>query len=535
VFWVHASNAARFEQSFRDISNCVKISGRQNPGANIFQLVYDWLLDGRNGKWVLILDNVDDAGFLVAANGTGRVDPAKSLGDKQSRPIISYLPQSPNGSILITTRSQNAALKLVEQRDIIKIEPMSKGDALALFERKLEGHVGASGDVAELAAELEFMPLAIVQAAAYISQRAPHCSVRQYLEEFRESDRKRASLLDYEGGQLRRDQDAKNSVIATWQISFDHVRQIRPSAAHLLSLMSFFDRQGIPEILLRNRVEIGNLEELQQKRKSRGAGRLTRLFHKTRTRRDDHFKDIERIEHVDRFDDDILTLRDYSFISIDTNGTSFEMHSLVQLATRKWLEAHGQQEKWKKLFIRNLCLEFPVGEYENWTTCQALYPHARSAAAQEPEDKESLEFWAEILYKAAWYAWRMGSTGEAEKLAQSSLQVRRRIYGQEHVETVGSAAMLSHAYRNSGQWEKSEVLDMQVVETCKKKLGADHPDTLSSMANLASTYREQGRWEVAEELQVQVMETSKKKLGADHPDTLSSIANLASTYWKQGR
>jgi hypothetical protein len=71
VFWVHASNAARFEQSFRDIANCVKISGRQNPQANIFQLVHDWLRSDRKGKWILILDYVD-AGLLVKAQSTGQ-------------------------------------------------------------------------------------------------------------------------------------------------------------------------------------------------------------------------------------------------------------------------------------------------------------------------------------------------------------------------------------------------------------------------------------------------------------------------------
>ena len=44
-----------------------------------------------------------------------------------SRPLVSYLPQCPNGSILITTRSEDEALNLVEQRDIITIEPMSGG------------------------------------------------------------------------------------------------------------------------------------------------------------------------------------------------------------------------------------------------------------------------------------------------------------------------------------------------------------------------------------------------------------------------
>jgi hypothetical protein len=45
VFWVHASNAARFEQSYRDIADRVKIAGRRDPQANIFKQVHDWLRD----------------------------------------------------------------------------------------------------------------------------------------------------------------------------------------------------------------------------------------------------------------------------------------------------------------------------------------------------------------------------------------------------------------------------------------------------------------------------------------------------------
>ena len=60
VFWVHASNAARFEQGYRDIADVVKIAGREDPKAHIFKLVHDWLR-GCEGKWLMILDNVDDA------------------------------------------------------------------------------------------------------------------------------------------------------------------------------------------------------------------------------------------------------------------------------------------------------------------------------------------------------------------------------------------------------------------------------------------------------------------------------------------
>lgn len=77
VFWVHASNAARFEQSYRDIADCVKIAGRQDPNANILKLVHDWLRSSKT-RWVLILDNVDDASFLFnTSHGQGSVRPLR--------------------------------------------------------------------------------------------------------------------------------------------------------------------------------------------------------------------------------------------------------------------------------------------------------------------------------------------------------------------------------------------------------------------------------------------------------------------------
>ncbi|KAF2679262.1 hypothetical protein K458DRAFT_394168 [Lentithecium fluviatile CBS 122367] len=377
VFWVHASNAARFEQGYRDIADCIRISGRLNPKANIFKLVHDWL-HGSKELWLLVLDNVDDARFLVENQASGQGQPANDS-RTASRPLRTYLPSCERGSILITTRNKEAALALVEYRDIVSVEPMDKVQAHALFEKKLgvQGVKGVNGNVAELAAALEYMLLAIVQAAAYISQRAPGCSVARYLEEFKKSERKRSSLLTHDDSQLRRDWEAKNSIIVTWQISFEHIQQTRPSAADLLSLMSFFDRQGIPEALIRSRREHGDAQRSQ-----RAYGD------------DDWDSDKDDTSQLSAGDDvfeyDVETLRNFCFISVDTNGASFEMHAPVQLATRIWLNANGKLKQWKQQFIGNLRAEFPTGQYENWAACQALFAHARSAVEQQPEGQSSL-------------------------------------------------------------------------------------------------------------------------------------------------
>jgi len=79
-----------------------------------------------------------------------------------------YLPQSQRGSVLVATRSRSVALKLVKERDIIAVGPVDEAHAVALFERKLSTESDRE-DTVKLVAALEFMPLAVVQAAAYIS------------------------------------------------------------------------------------------------------------------------------------------------------------------------------------------------------------------------------------------------------------------------------------------------------------------------------------------------------------------------------
>ena len=152
--------------------------------------------------------------------------------------------------------------------------------------------------------------------------------------------------------------------------------------------MSFFDRQGIPEVLVRNRAEIGNGDRSQEDRDKYNSGEDE----------DDNKDDTSEYSEDDGFEDDIQTLRNFSFLSVGTDGT-FEMHALVQLATRKWLDSNGKLEQWKQQYIKNLSTEFPTGEYENWTYCYALFPHAKSAATQRPKTDGSLREWASLIYR----------------------------------------------------------------------------------------------------------------------------------------
>ncbi|KAK3615631.1 hypothetical protein LTR56_026473 [Elasticomyces elasticus] len=50
VLWIHANNAARFEQNLRDVADQLKIYGRKDPKADLLQLLRNWLRDESKGE-----------------------------------------------------------------------------------------------------------------------------------------------------------------------------------------------------------------------------------------------------------------------------------------------------------------------------------------------------------------------------------------------------------------------------------------------------------------------------------------------------
>jgi hypothetical protein len=125
VFWVHASNAARFEQAYRQVATRAEIPGRKDPKADILHLVYDWLANEANGRWLMILDNADDADIFFDQPKESSIEGSRLTSTPE--PLARYLPQTPNGSILVTSRNRLAAAKLVgDHHNLIDVGPMDE-------------------------------------------------------------------------------------------------------------------------------------------------------------------------------------------------------------------------------------------------------------------------------------------------------------------------------------------------------------------------------------------------------------------------
>ncbi|KAK4194959.1 hypothetical protein QBC40DRAFT_311056 [Triangularia verruculosa] len=329
--------------------------------------------------------------------------------------------------------------------------------------------------------------------------------------------------------------------VAADLISFNYIRSKRPSAADLLSLMSFFDRQGIPMWVLKpSRTVKDTIPTLRSYHWCRYPWRCRRRSTPTRPQLDDIDDKMDS-----RFEDDVAILRDYCFIVIDEIGDKFEMrYEITQQMLGEARKIHKKRlgKKDMATLVSMSILALILKDRGQWEEAeklevQVIETRKTKLRADHPDTLTSIGNLASTYRHQGWWeeVEKLDLQEEAEKLFMQVIETFKTKLGADHPDTLRSMANLASTYRHQGWWEEAEKLEVQVMETSKTKLGVDHPSTLTSMANLASTYRNQGRWEEAEKLDVQVMETSKTKLGADHPNTLTSMANLASTFWNQGR
>ena len=274
------------DQAYKDIAKKLSIPGCGDPNVNIFQLVSDWLSDDAHGPWLLVLDNADDMEIF-----SNNANPS-SVGSEETSPLVKYLPRSSNGLMLITTRDKRVGERLADREKAIMVSLMAGPESEALLWSKVADEDSwDKTKTSELLEVLGYLPLAITQAAAYISEN--DIPIEEYLEAFRANDSEIQDLLSEDPLDHRRDFESQSSVIRTWKVSFDQIRKQKPRAAEILSLMAFLDPQGIPKTLLRRDKERG-------------------------------------VEFIIVFG----TLQAFSLVITENGGASFEIHRLVQVSTQ---------------------------------------------------------------------------------------------------------------------------------------------------------------------------------------------------------
>jgi Flp pilus assembly protein TadD len=81
-------------------------------------------------------------------------------------------------------------------------------------------------------------------------------------------------------------------------------------------------------------------------------------------------------------------------------------------------------------------------------------------------------------------------------------------------------------YRES-RFAEAERFDRETLDIRRRVLGPEHPQTVNSMNGLAGDLFREGRYAEAEKLYRETFDIERRVLGPEHPDTATVVYNLA--------
>ncbi|KAK7193328.1 phosphorylase superfamily protein, partial [Paraphaeosphaeria sporulosa] len=412
VFWIPVTNVESMLEAYREIGQQLRIPNLEQEKADVQKLVQHWLSQEDSGRWLLVFDNADNMDIWTDKVGN---TPSSSR-------RIDYLPKSKCGSILFTTRNRKAATKLAG-KNVVSVGEMDETLAKDLLEKLLADPdlVANGGATTDLLQKLTHLPLAIVQAAAYINEN--DITLAEYAALLDDTEQNKIELLSEEFEDEGRYEDIKNPIATTWLISFEQIRTRDPLAAEYLSFMSCVDAKDIPQSLL------------------------------------------PPAESAKKAGDAIGTLTAYSFVTKQKTGRLLDLHRLVHLATRNWLRGEDSLGAWAVAALKRLEEVFPNSDHTNRSVWRMYLPHARYVVDMEVNGSEREK--AGLLWKFAMCTYSDGRYNESEQAFAQVMKTRKRVLGEEHPSTLTSMANLASTYRNQGRWKEAEELEVQVMETRK--------------------------------------------------------------------
>jgi len=476
VLWLNAGSPLSLKTGCGDIARRMPLPHDEKDLDQAAAAVKYWL--GTHSDWLLILDYADDPAVLVE-----------------------FLPTDHKGHILITSRAQD--FQLLGIFDPVELRKLPIEDATAFLLRRCgrEGaHEAERGAARELAGELDGLPLALEQAAAYIvATRAPF---QCYLESYRtgglaQLEEHRPALGQY-----------PSSVATTWAGNFAKVQSESEAAADVLRLSAFLAPDAIPfELLTRGASQLGSALEVAL---SRAVG------------------DPLVVNHV------LQAPGRFSLIRIDGETKTFGIHQMVQVVLKVEMD-DASRRLWAERAVRAVNQAFPDVEDANWPDCDRLLPHALAAHGWIESEHLRIPEAPRLLHEAGWFLHVRARYAQAEPLFRGALAIREATLGREGRETAISLNHLALLFWAQGRYGEAEPLFRRALAIREATLSREQRETAISLNNLALLFRSQGRYGEAEPLFRRALAIREATLPREDRETANTLNDLARLLHDQGR
>ena len=429
--------------------------------------VLTWLRE--NDRWLLILDNVDSPEAAVS--------------------VRKILPQLHNGQVLITSRRKDWPPSIKKQQ----LGKLTSEEATQFLLQRTEGLRTSTRDdsarTCELVSILDGLPLALEQAAAYISYH--QMTFSKYLEIW---EKERNSVLGWH------DEDQMEypaSIAATWQTTFN---ELHPTAAAILRLTAFLAPDPIPLAMFEDGTAIIAeavrllLEETVQKR----APQTVR--------------------------EGLAELAAYSLLSKD--GETGTVHRMVQEVVRGRIpEEHRREWIERALLLVDGFSPTEAGDVRTWPVWNVIRSHATEVT--DRADRAGItNSTARLMNNLAFLLYAKGLYAEAEPLLRRALTIDENSLGQDHHNVAVRLNNLAQLLQDTNRLAEAEPLMRRALTIDENSFGQDHPNVAIRLNNLARLLQDTNRLTEAEPLLRRALKTYENSFGQDHPNIARFLNNL---------
>ncbi|WAZ26820.1 tetratricopeptide repeat protein [Streptomyces cinnabarinus] len=433
-------------------------------------------------RWLVVLDDVSDPADL-----DGRWPPA-----------------SPTGRVLVTTRRQEAAL--TTGRHHIPVGLYTSKESLAYLTHALP-HAESAVELAALAQDLGHLPLALSQAAAYLTDTGTRAGEYRRLLADRTTTLRDAAPDTLPDGQHL-------TVAVTWSLSIDHADRLRPPglARPLLQLAAFLDPNGIPDTVLES------------------VPARTYLAHHRTSHTASPGPAGATAEPAQVSERDVglalSALRRLSLIQHHpaTPQTAVRVHRLVQRAVRDALSG-ARCDDAARAAADALAAAWPYVERD--TSLAGLLRDNTAALASCAEDTLYRPRAHPVLYRAGRSLGKGGQVAAARDYHRRLVTATTERLGPDHPDTLTARYGLARWTGQCGDAVRAAALFSELLKDMVHVLGSDHPDTLGTRHNLAYSWGQAGDVARAAAAFAELLNDRTRVLGAHHPHTLDTRSNVA--------
>ncbi|MET8141777.1 FxSxx-COOH system tetratricopeptide repeat protein [Sphaerisporangium sp. NPDC005288] len=453
VWWIAAEHLELINPSLAELADRLGVRVGESI-AEAAKAVREALRMGQPySRWLLVFDNADDP-----------------------KDLEPYLPAGP-GHVLITSR--NPAWSRVA--DPLEVDVFTRAESIEHLRRRAPGLYTTDAD--RVADALGDLPLAIEQAGAWLEQTG--MPAEQYLDRLTEMLKLGEQPTDY-----------PTPVAATWNVSFERLRNESPASVRLLELLAFFGPEPVSLNMLYSDTMVECLvpyDETMREKVMLGPA--------------------------------IRQLGRYALARVDQAAKSIQVHRLIQAVVRDRMESVDRQATTHDVHRILVAARPQVGEVDdpnNWERYDQIWPHLGPSMAAECDEEETRR----LLIDRVRYLWRRGEFPSSLELGSRLEEAWNIKLGSGDRQIVHLRFHLANTLRSMGRYAEAHVVDTAVLTHQNRELGESHPHTLMTAGGLAADLRALGQFREALKLNRQTYDRVKDLFGEDHERTLAAAHNL---------